>query len=600
MTIVGIYEGHNACAAAVDASSGCVLAAVEEERFSRIKNHDGRDSSLEGPVESARYCAGLSDGIDEVALALEEPNALQRQAVNEFMSSGLSDHPERLHCRSIRGDPVDHFDVVTYPAATQRVRIQKALRALRLAGIAVPDAAVSFVPHHLAHAAGAFLMSPVERALIVSLDGKGDGLCGFVAIGDGATIKPVAQIDYRHSLGHLYGACTVACGFTAVRHEGKVTALAASGTVNEALYQRFEDWFPFDRVTGVFRGHLNRGLELGPYPHTLFGEQIAKVGALCSGLDRADIAATVQSFAEARVMAIVAHHLRGAETANVVVAGGLFANVGINQALARSRDVSSLYVHPAMSDAGLAAGAAAYRFSRREGRRPATMRDAFLGPEFADDAAAAAFRAHGYEVSQPPDVEAHLAARLAAGEVVARFTGRAEYGPRALGNRSILAPATDPRVVSELNRRLRRSDVMPFAPLCTSAVASSLYNGLDKAAWSVRFMTVAVDCTDEMKRRAPAAVHVDGTARPQIVHEAENGELFGLLSAYSQATGIPALINTSWNLHEEPMVLTPTEAARTATSAEINVVQVGRLLCARGSAPARARRDVGDSASWGI
>ena len=258
MAILGIYDGHNACAAIVSERTGKILAAVEEERFSRVKNHDSRRPGLTAPVGSIRYCASQADEpITTVAVALETPEDLQRFAINSYVDSVRSGETERLRANEFRGEKLDGYELFNLPQRTQQQRIRKVLEAAWSVGVS-DRAAIAHFNHHDAHAASVFLTIPRDEALIITMDGKGDGLCSLVATGSGHTIRPLARTDYWHSLGHLYAACTVVCGFTAIRDEGKVTALAASGDVDEDLFQSLSELFQFDAISGKIRGSLKQ------------------------------------------------------------------------------------------------------------------------------------------------------------------------------------------------------------------------------------------------------------------------------------------------------------------------------------------------------
>ncbi|GAA0906564.1 carbamoyltransferase C-terminal domain-containing protein [Virgisporangium aurantiacum] len=584
MAILGLYDGHNSCAAVISEETGDIVAAVEEERFSRIKNHDSRRPGVPGPVRSIAYCVEQSaEPITHVALALAAPDDLVRLATNAFLDAVRDGESARLDSVALGGG--DFFDLLQLPRFTQARRIAKCLATLRSTGVdagyrARPGAAVvRHVPHHTAHAAGAFLRAPDDDALVVVLDGMGDGLSGLIARGRGHGMRPLDTIDAARSLGHLYSAFTVACGFEGLRHEGKVTALAASGKVNEAVYTRLADLFRYDPATGRWRGGLGTGLPLGPYPHRLMIEYHERVQKLVANIPVEDAAATVQQFTEDIICELIRYHLAVDQVGTVVVAGGLFANVSVNRRIADLAGVDRLFVHPAMSDAGLAVGAASHLFAELHGRRPPAMGDAFLGPGYSDREAADAFRSAGFSVRSDVDPEEHLAGALAAGHIVARFVGRGEYGPRALGNRSIFAPC-DASVPPVLNRMLRRSELMPFAPMTLADEADDLYQGLRTVSWSAEYMTVAVACSRTMRERSPGAVHRDGTARPQIVRPAQS-DLHSLLASYRSRTGSGTLINTSLNIHEEPMVLNPHDAVRSITTAGIEQVQVGGLICSR-------------------
>lgn len=580
MAILGLYDGHNACAALVREDSGEVVAAVEEERYSRVKNHDGRPPDMSGPINSIRYCLSISpEPVSRVALAFAAPDDLHRQAVNEYMSSIRSGATSRLECTSVRGVSVDFYDLFQLPLRTQRERVQKCLRTLADVGLVLSAEQVDHIPHHLAHAASAYQAAPTPECLVVTLDGRGDGLCGMVALGTGGELRPILEISHGNSVGMLYSAFTMACGYVPFRDEGKITALAAQGDVDQELYASLSRLFWFNGETGTLNGRLNDGLALGPYPHGVFEQETARIRELIGPRAPETAAATIQRFIEDVVLDLVAHYCHRTGLATLALAGGLFANVSLNRRLAEAEFVDSMYVHPAMSDAGLAVGAALQSLAAGTRNKPPALATAFLGPEFDETAMAAAIRAIGAHLRRPPDIERCVARALALGQAVVRFDGRAEYGPRALGNRSILAPATDSALPEALNKRLRRSKIMPFAPATLAERADGLYRGLRQAAWSSEFMTIAFHCTPTMAEQAPAAVHTDGTARPQVVHAERNPGLHAVLEHYNAMTGVPSIINTSLNLHEEPMVLSPDDALRCAASARLSLAQIGPYLC---------------------
>lgn len=243
-------------------------------------------------------------------------------------------------------------------------------------------------------------------------------------------------------------------------------------------------------------------------------------------------------------------------------------------------------VHPAMSDAGLAVGAALWGWERAtlaEGRvpKPIPLPNAFLGPEYSEGEMVAALSAAGLRFERPGDIHETIAEALAQGRVVARFTGRLEYGPRALGNRSILYRADDPSVNGWLNRRLARTEFMPFAPAVAWEWRDRLFRDVAGAEGAAQYMTVTFGCTPEMRERGAAAVHVDGTARPQLVRREANPALYATLTAYGRRTGFPCVVNTSFNLHEEPIVCTPGDAVRAFLQADLDLLAMGPFVAAR-------------------
>ena len=576
LRVLGVYDGHNCNAALVE--DGRLVAAVEEERFSRVKNHDGRISDLGGPRQAIAWCLGRATGpLDAVVLALEKPEDLHRAALLSWMSD-IGGGSEKRLVRSIRGEPASLETVLQYPLLTQRHRTEALLTLLSSSGVDLDSVPVSHVNHHVAHAASAYFTSGVKEALVVTMDGRGDDLAGSVMIGRDGHLEPLEEINWMQSIGHLYAAATVVCGFKAMRHEGKVTGLAAHGKVNESLYRALHQYFESSEGTWTTIG-LSRDVPIGPYPDSRFAQQIEIVKAHAQEVTREDIAATVQGLTEDVVVPYIGARLRSTRSRNVLLAGGLFANVLLNQRIVELGNMDYVYIHPAMSDAGLGAGAAMshfYQHLRYDGR---LLDNVFLGPSYTDSEIQRTLDDSGVGYQDlGANIDERVGQLLAEGSVVARFTGALEYGPRALGNRSILYQTTAPDVNDWLNRKLKRTEFMPFAPATLSEHADECYELSQTIERTAEFMTVTVPCTARMKLTSPAVVHIDGTARPQLVHRERNPSLHHVLFTYYNLTGIPSVLNTSFNRHEEPIVRTPEEALESFLEFDLDYLAIGPFL----------------------
>jgi carbamoyltransferase len=278
----------------------------------------------------------------------------------------------------------------------------------------------------------------------------------------------------------------------------------------------------------------------------------------------------------------------------------LFSNVRINQKVHEMPEVERCFVHPGMSDCGMGVGAALAAYYDRDPRpwvNTRCLEDVYLGPAYSDREIEAALAGADVDFWQPNDLEGDIARLLAQGAVVAHFDGRMEYGPRALGNRSILYQPTDPSVNDWLNEALVRTEFMPFAPSTLAEEADRCFRGVAGAERTARFMTITFDCTEWMKQRCPGVVHVDGTARPQLVRREDNPRYYRIIEAYRQLTGLPSIINTSFNMHEEPIVCSPEDAIRAFKLGHLDYLAIGGFL-ARNPAPiaAQARRARGATA----
>jgi carbamoyltransferase len=250
----------------------------------------------------------------------------------------------------------------------------------------------------------------------------------------------------------------------------------------------------------------------------------------------------------------------------------------MNQRIMELPGVEQVFVFPNMGDGGVGVGAALWVASQRDRRKPELLRNVFLGPGFREDEYEAALKNHDVAYTKSSHIEADVADLLADGKVVARFDGPMEFGPRALCNRSILCQGIDPSINKWLNDRLKRTEFMPFAPISLEKEAGKLYENVDRARDAAQFMTITMDCTPQMKKQSPAAVHVDGTARPQLVSPDVHPSVHDILTRYYAKTGIPSLINTSFNMHEEPIVCSPDDAVRGFLAGRLDALAIGRYL----------------------
>jgi carbamoyltransferase len=413
--------------------------------------------------------------------------------------------------------------------------------------------------HHAAHASGAFLGSGFERALVVTLDGYGSGIAGSIGLGEGGAVKRLAGLPYPHSLGTFYEMVTSSLGFRPDRHAGKIVGLAAYGdprVLEPVLLSRVE------RFPGGFRilDNLN----------VFFSRHLA------DRFPMVDVAAAWQHVLEVLAAEVVAHWVKQTGCDSLVLSGGVAANVKMNQRLHAVPGVRRTFIDPDMGDGGTATGLA--RQLSWPGGVGEPLRDVYLGPQFSEEEVRVALEHAGVPMDRPGNLAAEVARRIHAGQVVGRFDGRMEYGPRALGNRSVLYHAREPGVNQWLNKRLGRTEFMPFAPVTRAAAASRCYEGLAGAEHAAEFMTITFDCTPWMRERCPAAVHVDGTARPQLVRPDVNPAYDAILLEYEKLSGVPTLVNTSFNMHEEPIVCTPADAIRAFRLGRLDALAIGPYL----------------------
>ncbi len=570
MLILGITDGVS-CGAAL-AEDGKLLAAVNEEALSRLKMAEGFPR---GSIAEVMRIAGVAPtDVDLVCSA----------AINTYWADGIrpfegwlegDETVIRNSVQAIAGrlgpliDTVPGLESLYYKSRTpifaQRRRAIRRILA-RDFGIA---AEVEFIDHHLAHATSAYFTSGFDDALVVTMDGGGDGYSAHVYEVSDGHFERLATTSAYNSLGNYYAYVTRICGFKAQKHEGKITGLAAYGE------PRFLDLL--DSFITLEDGQLKN------VGHVVFHGAIRALRQrLPADWSREDLAASIQQHSERLATGYVGHHLRPDRPRNVALAGGLFANVRINQKIKELPGVDSVFVHPGMTDAGLAVGAALAP-CRRDHTNPVPwpsepLPTVYLGADFSAAEIKQELDAHGLKYSCPDDLTKFIAQLLADGYVVARFNGRMEYGPRALGNRSILYQPSDRSVNDWLNSALRRTEFMPFAPATLDEHAESSYRDIAGARETARFMTITSDVTASMRQTCAGAVHIDGTARPQLVRAADNPSFHRMIEAFYRLTGVPTVINTSFNMHEEPIVYSPADAIRAFRLGHLDYLAIGDFL----------------------
>lgn len=547
-----------------------VIFASNEERYSRRKNEGGfPHRSLAALFE---YTGVRPEAIDRVCVSglmtPPLPVRLFPKAHDWIFDARRRNQDSQLRrffddvtfflpiTHTTEGSLLRRICVPWLPTATRRA-LPAALRGKPL----------SFVDHHLAHAAGAWYGAGLGEALCITTDGMGDGLSMTVSRCDARGIQRLWTASSRDSLGLFFQVLAEAFGFLSCRDEGKITGLAAGG---DPARVDLPSPFTFHDGRLAYHGRLGqRGIDWAR-EH------------LTAKHSREDVAAWAQEILERHVVEIARWWLKETGLRNIVVSGGVVANVKLNQRLHEIDGVDRVFVFPNMGDGGLGLGA----IWAEQRPTPRPMADVFLGEDFPEADQRAAIEAAGLDFDRLDAPEDRVAELLADGKIVCRFQGRMEYGPRALGNRSILAATTDAAVVQRLNDALRRSDFMPFAPAILAEEADEYVINADAARHAAEFMTVCFDCTERMRREHPAVVHLDGTARAQFVRQDRNPGFHRILTEFGRRTGGAVLLNTSFNIHEEPIVRTPLEAVTAFDTAGLDYLSIGPYLVRRRGASA--------------
>lgn len=560
MIVLGLncYKHDAAAAVLVD---GKLVAAAEEERFTRRK-HTG-----EFPAQAAAYClkaAGASArDIDHIGFYMDPAPFLGGLATHGLAQLLRSRHPR-------------DFAQVVAVITRNYARMKAIPRKLRALDLATERAAFHYVEHHLAHAASTFFASPFHRAAILSLDGVGEWNSGLLAYGEGNRIERIRDHYLPSSLGHYYMAMTRYLGFPHHGDEYKVMGLASYG---EDAYREAFDRILAPRDGGGYRldhSYFNTYFDVEGLLHThRLEEALGPARPEDAEVTRRheNIAHSAQA-ALNRVGTALARWVKnrtGAE--NVCLAGGVALNCVMNQHIMNAGLFDGVFVQPAAHDAGGALGAALYIYHQKLGQpRESYMASAALGPAFDDDAIETCLQQYKLAYTRPGDVARAAAEAVAAGRLVGWFQGRAEFGPRALGQRSILADPRKAEMKEIVNRTVKqREGFRPFAPSVLLERTGEYFTPVREAP----FMTLTFDTTRRARERIPAVVHVDDTSRIQTVRRETHELYYRLLAHFEELTGEGVVLNTSFNVKGEPIVLTPDDALRCFHTTALDCLALG-------------------------
>ncbi len=553
---------HDSAVALVE--DGRVLAVIEEERLNRQK-HTGEFPGQAIQHALAAHGFDLSD-IDEVGFYCKPLHLIVRRGL-----------------RALRYLPasIEEFTRKSPTTALRVLSLQRYLRNDSLEARRPPRFRFRYIDHHLAHAASAFYLSPFEEAAILCIDGAGEDITTWFGHGEGTRIVRRHCVRLPHSLGLLYSAVTHWLGFKPWGGEGKVMGLASYGDPDR-FYREMRDlvhWTDDGQLTidlRYFAYHLSGWQR---WVSAAFIDRFGPAREPESEMTRhyEDVAAALQRVVEDAALALVRHLHRIVPSRNLCLAGGVALNSVMNGRIAREGPFERLFIQPAANDAGTALGSALVLAHGRHGMpRVPDNELVYLGPSFSDAAYEAAARSAQLLVERPPDLVDTVAERLAAGRIVGWFQGRMEVGPRALGNRSILADPRDPRMKDTLNRRVKHRE--PFRPFAPSVLAESAAEWFEDVRDSPHMLLV-FPVVPTRRERVPAITHVDGTARVQTVSRETNPRYHDLIAAFGRQTGVPMLLNTSFNVRGEPIVCAPDDAVRCFLGTEMDVLVLGDLLC---------------------
>jgi len=588
MNILGIScFFHDAAAALL--RDGDLVAAAEEERFTR-KKHD-----YDFPINAIEFCLRQgqinSEDLDLVVF-FEKPflkfERILRSAMQTFPGS--------------RG--VFQESMITW--LTDKLWIKALIRQK----LKISEKKVVFSDHHLSHAASAFFCSPYDKAAILTVDGVGEWATATYGIGEGSAITLTREIRFPHSLGLLYSAFTAFLGFEVNEGEYKVMGMAPFGQPRyldkvwklirqeaDGSFRLDMDYFCFHRSTRTT--YNQRFLDLfGPardpealfftsasgYP-SYFGRKPSDFeGQARANQHYADIAASIQVVTEEVVLKMATHLHKATGLDRLCLAGGVALNSVANGRILRETPFQELFVQPAAGDGGGAVGAALYGYHMVLGKpRRFIMRHAYWGKEHGPGEVDSFLKAQGIRHTRfdsDDDLMERVVDGVLRGKVIGWFQGRFEWGPRALGNRSILADPRNPAMKDIVNTKIKfREPFRPFAPSVVMDRVGDFFD-LPEASrhYPARYMLYVVDVKDGKHDVLPAITHVDGTARLQAVDEEASPRYHRLIQLLGKATGVPVILNTSFNLKGEPIVNTPAEAYSTFSRSGMDMLVLGEHL----------------------
>jgi carbamoyltransferase len=575
-TVIGVHNGHNAAAAVVQ--NGSLAFALQEERLTRIKNQGGLPKRTLKRV--ATELAAADSGPETLPVAFGGKNLTachwQRDAILASYGNtswGAAGWLKRL-ARS--NSVVSH--------SINRLKFRKLGRELAGAidSEGIQSQAVGF-DHHLCHAAAAYYGwgRMTDDILVLTCDGAGDRACATVNIGKNGTLRTIARIEESHSIGAFFGKITFLLGMVPLEHEYKVMGLASyaeKAAEAQKMAAEFNQLFEFDTNNPIIWRRRN-----GSPPMQIASDYLDRL----IRRRRFDyVAAGAQLFMEQFLSRWVGNCIRATGISRVALSGGVFMNVKANKRILELAEVEELFVFPSCGDETNAIGAAWLLYRELFGENPKPLADLYLGTGYSRDQIENDLR--GYKFSQPtivteePDIERRVAELLSAGNIVARYKGRCEFGARALGNRSILANASRFDAVRVINEAIKCRDFwMPFAPSVLEERSEDYFR--KPKPMPAPHMIMTFDTREEKRSAIAAAVHPqDHTGRPQEVSEKTNPDYYQLIKYFEGMTGEALILNTSFNLHGEPVVCTPADALRVFDLSGLQYLALDNLLLAKG------------------
>jgi carbamoyltransferase len=430
---------------------------------------------------------------------------------------------------------------------------------------------IEIFDHHTSHAASAYYFSKFKNCYLLTIDGWGDNASSKLFEARNGIIKELKRTETIDSLGYFYGSITKLLGFTPHKHEGKVLGLAAHAKPEIAM-KDLDKVFGYNTQSKNFEGLSQKGYYLPTFDNILLKSLLNKYSA-------AEIAAATQK----KLEEVVTKYINDIDKKkfDLALAGGVFSNVKLNQIIQSNKKVNRTYVFPNMGDGGLCVGAAALLLNKKERYKKFKVKNMYLGPDIKSYDANKNLNKFSLKEIKTANNFGFIAKSLDDGCVVGIVQGKMEFGPRSLCNRSIISSAKDKKINLTLNKKLKRTEFMPFAPVVLQQDFNKYFHKIEKSHSSSLYMTMTFKCKNEIIKKAPGVVHIDNTARPQIVNSLLNKRMYKILKQFKKINGSGILINTSFNMHEEPIVCSVSDAFRAFNSSKLDYLMVNDQIFKR-------------------
>ncbi|MEK7087546.1 MAG: carbamoyltransferase C-terminal domain-containing protein [Patescibacteria group bacterium] len=565
--ILGLNTTYHELSACL-VKNGELVAAVEEERFNRIKH--GKPALVSNPntlpVEAINFCLSKAkinfSDLDKIAISFCPQDRLKNINIDEYFTEG--------DWGSKSGEELFYKKLMSLPSLLSK-----------LANLDVRDKIV-WVPHHIGHAGSAYYVSPFDNAAILSVDGIGEITSTWLGVGNKNKISKIKEIEYPHSIGFLWEKFSKFLGFSEY-DAAKVMGLASYGNKEKfyPLFQRIVTILPdgdFKMDSDILQFRLNNFEPI----EKLFG--VKKIDSPEKrSKSHEDIAAGLQAITNDLILNIAKFLAEKTRSKNICLAGGVALNCIVNSKIMESGYFENMYIQPAAHDAGTALGAAYYIWNDGlSNEKRFVMDNAYWGPDYSDEQIEEVLNEERVKFSKIDNIEEATAKLISEGKIIGWFQNKMEWGPRALGNRSLLADPRDAKIKEVLNMRIKkRESFRPFAPSVLEEDVNDWFE-LPKNCKSIstEFMEFTFPVKESKKNLIPAVTHIDGTSRIQVATKKSNLKYHKLISEFKKITGVPMVLNTSFN-ENEPIVCSPTDAVKTFKRTRMDYLAIHDFLVSK-------------------